>query len=70
MNTGVINIKIQCHLMNFVAKEEGMIQRMINPFKKIKFYLINPETGKLKITYLCDNCGKEMEEPDYWRVNK
>ena len=43
-----------------------MIQRMINPFKKIKLYLINPETGELKITYLCDKCGKEMEEPDYW----
>ena len=35
-------------------------------FKKIKFYLANPETGELKITYLCDKCGKEMEEPDYW----
>ena len=34
--------------------------------KKIKLYLSNPETGELKITYLCDKCGKEMEEPDHW----
>lgn len=42
---------------------------MINPFKQIKFYLFNPETGELKIIYLCDKCGKEMEEPDYWYFN-
>lgn len=35
-------------------------------FDKIKLYISNPETGELKITFLCDKCRKEMEKPDYW----
>lgn len=35
-------------------------------FNKIKLYLTNSKTGELKITFLCDKCGKEMEKPDYW----
>lgn len=35
-------------------------------FDQIKLYLKNPETGELKITFLCEVCGKEMEKPDYW----
>lgn len=35
-------------------------------FDQIKLYLKNPETGELKITFLCENCGKEMDSPDYW----
>ena len=35
-------------------------------FNKIKLYISNPETGELKITFLCDKCKKEMEKLDYW----
>lgn len=35
-------------------------------FNKIKLYLENPQTGELKINFLCDLCEKEMDKPDFW----
>ena len=35
-------------------------------FNNIRLYLDNPNTGRLKIKYVCKECGKEMDEPEYW----
>lgn len=33
-------------------------------FKGIRFYLKDKETGLLAMKFVCDKCGKEMEEAD------
>lgn len=37
------------------------------PFGDIKFYLVNPETGEMRVTYICECCGEEMDEPFHWQ---
>lgn len=37
-------------------------------FKYIRFYLKNPDTGELKVKYICKDCGKEMSKPKNYRV--
>lgn len=34
-------------------------------FEKINLYLEDENTGKLKITFICDSCKKEMDKPYY-----
>ncbi len=36
------------------------------PFSNFKFYLKNNTTGELEVRYVCEACGKEMEEPHHW----
>ena len=36
-------------------------------FDNIRLYLDDPNTGRLKIKYVCKECGKEMDKPKYWR---
>lgn len=37
-------------------------------FKNFRFYLDDPETGKIKIKYICNICGKEIEKPEDFTV--
>ena len=36
------------------------------PFDGIKLYLIDDKTGALGIKYVCEDCGKLMDEPGHW----
>ena len=36
------------------------------PFDGVKFYLIDDKTGELGIKYVCEDCGKLMDEPGHW----
>lgn len=37
-------------------------------FDNIKLYLEDKETGRLKATFVCKKCGKEMEEPHHTSI--
>ena len=37
------------------------------PFGGMKFYLKDQTTGELGIKYVCEDCGKIMDEPGHWR---
>ena len=37
-------------------------------FNNIRLYLDNPNTGRLKIKYVCKKCGKEMDEAENYRI--
>lgn len=37
-------------------------------FENIRLYLDDPSTGKLKIRYVCKECGKEMDKAENGRV--
>ena len=35
-------------------------------FDNIRLYLADPNTGKLKMKFICKECGKEMDEAENW----
>ena len=35
-------------------------------FDNIRLYLDDPNTGRLKIKYICKECGKEMDEAEHF----
>lgn len=37
-----------------------------SPFEGFKFYLDNPETGEMRVAYICEDCGREMAAPAHW----
>ena len=37
-------------------------------FNNIRLYLEDANTGKLKIKYVCKECGKEMDEAENYRI--
>ena len=37
------------------------------PFDNLKLYLADGSTGEMKVTYVCEDCGKEMDKPYYWQ---
>ena len=41
-------------------------EKKSTPFDGVKFYLIDDKTGELGIKYVCEDCGKIMEEPGNW----
>ena len=41
-------------------------ERRNTPFDNMKFYLKDSSTGELVIKYICEDCGKEMEDPYHW----
>lgn len=44
-------------------------EKQRNPFDGMKFYLKDKDTGELSINYICEDCGKEMQEaPDKWQL--
>ena len=42
-------------------------EKKSTPFDGVKFYLIDDKTGELGIKYVCEDCGKLMDEPGHWR---
>ena len=36
------------------------------PFDGVKLYLIDDKSGELGIKYVCEDCGKLMDEPGHW----
>ena len=38
-------------------------------FDNLRLYHDDPNTGRLKIKYVCKECGKEMDEAKYFRVS-
>lgn len=38
-------------------------------FDNIRLYLDDPNTGRLKIKYICRKCGKEIDEAKYFHVS-
>ena len=42
-------------------------EKKSTPFDGIKFYLIDDKSGELGIKYVCEDCGKIMDEPGHWR---
>lgn len=41
-------------------------EKKSTPFDGIKFYLKDTSTGELAIKYVCEDCGKLMDEPGNW----
>ena len=41
-------------------------EKKSTPFDGVKFYLIDDKTGELGIKYVCEDCGKLMDEPGHW----
>ena len=41
-------------------------EKQRTPFDNLKFYLKDSSTGELAIKYICEDCGKEMEDPYHW----
>lgn len=37
-------------------------------FKGIRLYLKDKETGLLAMKFVCQSCGKEMDEPEQYRI--
>lgn len=37
-------------------------------FDNIRLYLEDNETGKIKVKFVCSDCGKEMEEAEQYRI--
>ena len=42
-------------------------EKKSTPFDGVKFYLIDDKSGELGIKYVCEDCGKLMDEPGHWR---
>ena len=36
-------------------------------FDNIRLYLEDTNTGKLKVKFVCKECGKEMDKPASWK---
>lgn len=36
------------------------------PFDSLKFYLKDSSTGEIGLKYICEDCGKVMDEPFHW----
>ena len=41
-------------------------EKKSTPFDGVKFYLIDDKSGELGIKYVCEDCGKLMDEPGHW----
>ena len=41
-------------------------EKKSTPFDGVKFYLIDDKSGELGIKYVCEDCGKIMDEPAHW----
>ena len=41
-------------------------EKKSTPFDGVKFYLIDDKSGELGIKYVCEDCGKIMDEPGHW----
>ena len=41
-------------------------EKKSTPFDGVKFYLIDDKSGELAIKYVCEDCGKIMDEPHHW----
>ena len=41
-------------------------EKKSTPFDGVKFYLKDASTGELDIKYICEDCGKIMDEPGHW----
>lgn len=41
-------------------------EKKSTPFDGVKLYLIDNKTGELGIKYICEDCGKIMDEPGHW----
>jgi hypothetical protein len=41
-------------------------EKRTTPFDGVKFYLIDDKTGELGLKYVCEDCGKVMDEPGHW----
>lgn len=48
------------------CSEYELKEKKTTPFDGIKFYLKDTNTGEIGIKYICETCGKEMDEPDHW----
>ena len=35
-------------------------------FDNIRLYIDNQDTGRLKVKYVCKECGKEMDKAEHW----
>ena len=41
-------------------------EKFSTPFDKVKFFLKDTSTGELELKYVCEDCGKIMDEPFHW----
>ena len=41
-------------------------EKKSTPFDGVKLYLIDDKSGELGIKYVCEDCGKIMDEPGHW----
>lgn len=41
-------------------------EKKSTPFDGVKLYLIDDKSGELGIKYVCEDCGKLMDEPGHW----
>lgn len=37
-------------------------------FKGVRLYIKDKDTGLLAIKFVCQNCGKEMDEPEQYQI--
>ena len=37
------------------------------PFDNMRLYLADAGTGEMRVTYVCEDCGKEMDKPYFWQ---
>lgn len=41
-------------------------EKKSTPFDGVKLYLMDDKSGELGIKYVCEDCGKIMDEPGHW----
>ena len=41
-------------------------EKKSTPFDGVKLYLIDDKSGELGIKYVCEDCGKIVDEPGHW----
>ena len=41
-------------------------EKKSTPFDGVKFYIMDDKSGELGIKYVCEDCGKLMDEPGHW----
>ena len=63
------------HAGLYVAKDTRCVYwqeklQLRAPFENVKLYLADANTGELRVTYVCEDCGKEMDKPVYWQYKK
>lgn len=52
---------------DFTSCSEHEVKEILTtPFDGIKFYLKDKDTGELDIKYVCEDCGKLMDNPYHW----